>query len=238
MAGIDAVIFDMDGLLVDTEQLAADAMDAFLLRYGLDRRQDIHDQMLGRRLVDAIEIVRLGYALDDPLEDLTLIYAEMRRQALVGKVHPMPGALEIVTFVRDAGLAVGLASSGIRDHVDLSLHEAGLAGLFGVEVTGDEVERGKPAPDLFLKAAEGLGVRPVGCVVFEDAPAGIEAAVAAGMRAICVPNEHSRDKPFSIAPELRLASLHEGVQWLQRQGVNALSQPNHTADSIRPRRRA
>lgn len=220
MAGIDAVIFDMDGLLVDTEQLAAEAMDAFLLRYGLDRRQAIHDQMLGRRIVEAIELVRLGYALDDPLEELTLIYSEMRRQALVGKVHPMPGALEIVAFLRRAGLPIGLASSGIRDHVDLSLHEAGLAGMFDVEVTGDEVDRGKPAPDLFLRAAEGLGVRPAGCVVFEDAPAGIEAAVAAGMRGICVPNDHSRDKPFPAPPELRLASLHEGIAWLQGQGVS------------------
>ena len=223
-APIRALIFDMDGLLVDTEQLAADAMDAFLLRYGLDRRQDIHDQMLGRRLVDAIEIVRLGYALEDPIEDLTLIYAEMRRQALVGRVHPMPGALEIVTFVRGAGLPVGLASSGIRDHVDLSLHEAGLAGLFAVEVTGDEVERGKPAPDLFLLAAEGLGVRPAGCVVFEDAPAGIEAAAGAGMRGICVPNDHGRDRPFPVGPEVRLASLHEGIHWLRRQGVGAPAQ--------------
>jgi len=219
VAGIDAVIFDMDGLLVDTEQLAADAMDAFLLRYGLDRRQDIHDQMLGRRILEAIEIVRLGYQLEDPLDELVLIYSEMRRQALVGKVHPMPGALAIVTFLREAGLPIGLASSGIRDHVDLSLREAGLAGLFAVEVTGDEVDHGKPAPDLFLRAAEGLGVRPAGCIVFEDAPAGIEAAAAAGMRGVCVPNDHSRDKRFPVAPELRLASLHEGITWLEGQGV-------------------
>ena len=219
MAGIDGVIFDMDGLLVDTEQLAAEAMDAFLLRYGLDRRQDIQDQLLGRRILESIEIVRLGYKLEDPLDELVLIYSEMRRQALVGKVHPMPGALEIVAFLREAGVPVGLASSGIRDHVNLSLHEAGLAGQFAVEVTGDEVDRGKPAPDLFLRAAEGLGVRPAGCVVFEDAPAGIEAAVAAGMRGVCVPNDHSRDKPFPVAPELRLASLHEGIDWLRGQGV-------------------
>jgi beta-phosphoglucomutase-like phosphatase (HAD superfamily) len=109
----------------------------------------------------------------------------------------------------------------LRDQVTLSLNEAGLRGMFEVEVTGDDVTRGKPAPDLFLKAAEGLGVDPADCVVFEDAPAGIAAAVNAGMRAVAVPNSHSRAMSFPVEPEAVLDSLRDAIPWLEQHGVRA-----------------
>jgi len=216
---IAALIFDMDGLLVDTEHLAYAAMDAFLVKYGLDRRQEIHDQMLGRRLPDAVAIIREGYGLPHALPDLITDYADMRKQALIGNVVTLPGAKEIVQFGIDAGLRIGLASSGMRDQVQLSLDEAGLAGMFEVQVTGDDVAHGKPAPDIYLKAAEELGVAPATCVVFEDAPAGIASAVGAGMHAIAVPNDHSRDMPFTVPADVTVESLNDAIAWLQGQGV-------------------
>ena len=219
MKPIQALIFDMDGLLVDTEHLAYGAMDAFLAKHGLDRRQEIHDQMLGRRLPEAVAIIRDGYGLDHDLDVLIDDYASMRRDALIGNVVPLPGAAEIVQFGHDSGLRIGLASSGVRDQVLLSLDEAGLAGRFEVTVTGDDVTHGKPAPDIYLKAAAALGVDPAGCVVLEDAPAGIASAVAAGMRSVAVPNDHSRDMPFAVAPEVTVASLFDAITWLQQQGV-------------------
>ena len=99
--------------------------------------------------------------------------------------------------------------------------EAGLHGMFEVEVTGDDVAHGKPAPDLFLKAAAVLGVDPARCVVFEDAPAGIAAAVNAGMYAIAVPNDYSAGMGFPVAPDLVLKSLHDAIPWLIEQGVAA-----------------
>jgi HAD superfamily hydrolase (TIGR01509 family) len=216
---IKALIFDMDGLLVDTEPLAYQAMDAFLAKHEVERRQDIHDQMLGRRLPEAIAIVKEGYGLTHPLDDLIADYTVMRRDILIGNVKPMPGAMEVIRFGHDAGLKTGLASSGLRDQVTLSLNEAGMRGMFEVEVTGDDVTRGKPAPDLFLKAAEGLGIDPVNCVVFEDAPAGVAAAVNAGMRAVAVPNQHSREMEFAVKPDAVLTSLHDAIPWLKRHGV-------------------
>ena len=218
---IRALIFDMDGLLVDTESLAYGAMDAFLAKLAVERRQDIHDQMLGRRVPEAMAIVKEGYGLPHPIDDLIADYTILRRDALIGNVKPMPGASEAVRFGHDAGLKVGLASSGLRDQVTLSLNEAGLRGMFEVEVTGDDVTRGKPAPDLFLKAAEGLGVNPAGCVVFEDAPAGIAAAVNAGMRAVAVPNSHSKLMTFPVKPEAVLVSLFDAIPWLEQHGVRA-----------------
>lgn len=220
---IDALIFDMDGLLVDTEHLAYAAMESFLARHTVERRQEIHDQMLGRRLPEAIAIVKDGYGLDKPLDDLIAEYTILRRDALIGNVRPMPGALDVVRFGLESGLKVGLASSGLRDQVMLSLAEAGLAGLFAVEVTGDDVTRGKPAPDLFLKAAEGMDVDPKHCVVFEDAPAGVAAAANAGMHAVAVPNEHSKAMPFVVQPDVVLDSLHDAIPWLKGHGVGAPS---------------
>ena len=213
----------MDGLLVDTEQLAYQAMDSFLAKHTLERRQDIHDQMLGRRIPEAMAIVKEGYGLPTPVDDLIADYTVMRRDVLVGNVRPMPGAKEVVAYGHAADLRIGLASSGLRDQVTLSLTEAGLHGLFDVEVTGDDVIRGKPAPDLFLKAAEGLGVDPAACVVFEDAPAGVVAAVNAGMRAVAVPNEHSARMTFSVRPEAVLESLRAAIPWLANQGVKPVA---------------
>lgn len=225
---IRALIFDMDGLLVDSEPLAAAAMDAFLARYGLERRADVHDQLLGRRLAEAIAIVRDAYGMEPPLEALVAEYGELRVAALRGAVRPMPGAVEAIAFGRAAGLKLALATSGLRAHARISLEETGLAGLFDAEVTGDEVERGKPAPDLFLAAAEKIGVEPAACVVFEDAPNGVAAGKAAGMTVVAVPNASSRAMEFWVAPDGMLASLAEAPDWLATRGVHV----DRTASSI------
>jgi HAD superfamily hydrolase (TIGR01509 family) len=216
---IQALIFDMDGLLVDSEHLAEAAMTAFLRRYGHEPRAEVASQLLGRRLPEAIAIVREAYALDLPVGELIAIYGEMRISALRGNVRPMPGAAEIIAFGRVAGLRLALATSGHRTHADLSLGETGLANLFDGEATGDDVERGKPAPDLFLLAASRIGIEPAACVVFEDAPLGVAAGVAAGMRTVAVPNEKSRAMPFPVSPEVTLPDLTAGIAWLRSEGV-------------------
>ncbi len=216
---IEALIFDMDGLLIDSEVLAATAMDQFLARYGLARDPEIHKQLLGRRLPEAIAIVRDAYSLDRPLEALIEEYGEMRVAALRGAVRAMPGAREIIAFGRAAELKIALATSGMRAHATISLEETGLTGLFDVEATGDEVERGKPEPDLFLRAAEKLGVDPANCVVFEDAPNGVVAARRAGMLVAAVPNATSMMHVFPVAADIVLPDLFAAPGWLARQGV-------------------
>jgi HAD superfamily hydrolase (TIGR01509 family) len=216
---IEALIFDMDGLLIDSEPLAAKAMDAFLAGYGLERRAEVHDRLLGRRLPEAIAIVRDAYAMQHPLDQLIAQYGELRVATLRGALVPMPGARELIAFGREAGLKHALATSGMRAHATISLGETGLTGLFDAEVTGDEVEHGKPAPDLFLAAAAKIGVPPERCVVFEDAPNGVAAAKAAGMRVAAVPNANSAGMPFPVAPDAFLASLLDAPAWLRTLGV-------------------
>lgn len=204
----------MDGLLVDSEGLAADAMDRLLAEYKLDRRPDIHERLLGRRLVEALAIVRDGYGISDDLDTLVARYAELRTEALRGSVKPMPCAREIVERARNAGLRVALATSGMRIHVDISLGETGLAGCFDTETTGDEVNHGKPAPDLFLLAAERTGVTPAEAIVLEDSPLGVEAARNAGMRVVAVLGHPDRAALFPVEPDRLVADLCEAAGWL------------------------
>lgn len=211
---VKALIFDMDGLLVDSEGLAATAMDRLLDGRGLSRRPDVHEQLLGRRLVEALAIVRDGYEIDDDVEVLIAQYAALRTEALRGAVRPMPGALEIVERARLAGLTIALATSGMRIHVDISLGETGLAGKFDSETTGDEVSRGKPAPDLFLMAAERIGMEPGEVIVLEDSPLGVEAATNAGMRVIAVLGHPERETNFPVKPTVLVRTLYEAADWL------------------------
>jgi sugar-phosphatase len=165
-------------------------------------------------------IIRDAYALDVPIEVLIDQYGELRLAALRGAVRLMPGAIEVIEFGRLAGLKIGLATSGMRTHAAVSLAETGLRGMFDAEVTGDEVDNGKPAPDLFLAAASRLGVEPSESVVFEDAPNGVTAAQAAGMRVAAVPAV-GHDVTFPTAPDIVLKSLIEAPAWLATLGVVA-----------------
>lgn len=211
---VRALIFDMDGLLVDSEGLAAEAMDRLLDEYRLTRDPDVHGKLLGRRLVEALAIVRDGYGMEEDVEVLIARYSVLRTEALRGSVRPMPGAHEIIARARLAGMPIALATSGMRIHADISLGETGLAGSFDSETTGDEVTRGKPAPDLFLMAAERLGIEPADAMVLEDSPLGVEAARAAGMRAIAVLGHPERVVDFPVAPDIVVDNLGQAAAWL------------------------
>jgi pseudouridine-5'-monophosphatase len=212
---VRALIFDMDGLLVDSEGLAAVAMDQLLDEYQLARKPDVHAKLLGRRLVEALVIVRDGYEMDVEVEVLIARYSDLRTEALRGSVQAMPGAHDIIERARLAGLPIALATSGMRIHADISLGETGLAGLFDSETTGDEVTRGKPAPDLFLLAAERLGVAPGEAVVLEDSPLGVEAARAAGMRVVAVLGHPGREATFPVEPDAVVENLEQAADWLR-----------------------
>ena len=220
---VRALIFDMDGLLVDSEPVAEAALRQFLRLHGRELRPDLMTLTLGRRLPEAVAVIAEAYALDLPVEDLIRTYDELRLAALRGNLQPMPGAAALLTFARGAGLRLALATSSLRTHADLSLAETRLAGLFDAEATGDEVQRGKPEPDIFLLAAARLEIEPGGCVVLEDAPAGLAAAAAAGMRRIWVPNVKTRGLPVPVAVDAELPDLEAVIPWLRAEGIDAPS---------------
>ncbi|HMM41864.1 MAG TPA: HAD family phosphatase [Thermomicrobiales bacterium] len=185
---IAAVVFDLDGLLIDSEPLQAWAWDTYAQRFGTTLRDDVLARMLGLRTVDAsrifVELLGLPVAPDVAMRERD----ELLLAAAPGQIAAHRGAVELVAHLRGRGVPLALATSGHRRYVDLALTSAGLSGAFDVEVTGDQVERGKPHPDIYLRAAELLSTPPERCLALEDAPNGVRAALAAGMVCFAIPD--------------------------------------------------
>ncbi len=216
---VEALIFDMDGTLVDSEPFAARAWGEWLGQHGHTLRDDVLGQMYGLRLLEGAAVIRREYGLVLPVEEIAHAQDSLRIAALRGNLKPLPGADVVLAAGRAAGLRMALATSSLRHHADLTLAETALTGLFDVEVTGDEVEHGKPAPDIFLLAAERLRMAPSSCVVFEDSPAGVAAALAAGMRCLWIPGPAHAAVTLDPAPTARLEDLGEAIAWLTDAGV-------------------
>jgi HAD superfamily hydrolase (TIGR01509 family) len=184
----EAIVFDNDGLLLDTEEAWTRAQVDLFQRYG-QRFEDEHKRsLLGTATREAA--AKLEVMLEQPGRGLELV-AECHElvmvEALAG-VPPRPGALELLQAVRDSGLPVGLASNSSREFVERVLSVAGLLnGHFDLIVTADDVERPKPAPDLYLAACAGLEATPERSAALEDSQTGVASARAAGLFVVAVP---------------------------------------------------
>ncbi|HEU4979498.1 MAG TPA: HAD family phosphatase [Solirubrobacteraceae bacterium] len=206
-----AVIFDNDGLLLDTEQAWTRAEVVLFGRRGRAFTADHKRYMLGsspqagaRKLEEMLELPGQGTALHEELE--ALVMEEVGRGA-----PAMPGAPELVAELRERGVPVGLASNSKREFVDCALRHAGMDELFDASLAGDEVAHPKPAPDIYLGVAERLGVAPADCVALEDSHTGVAAARAAGMLVIGVPSFPGVELPEAdiVAASLLDARVHE-----------------------------
>lgn len=215
---VRAVVFDLDGLLVDSEPLQIAAWQAFLAGYGRRLEDGLLNELFGLRLRDSARLVieRLGLPLT--LEQVLAGRDAIFLDSLAGRLRPMPGARELVTELAARGIPLALATSGHRHYVERALAEIGLAGAFPVHVTAEDVEQGKPAPDCYRLAAARLGLRPEACLALEDAPLGVRAARAAGLRCLAIPNEHTRSLPGLQEADAILPSLHEVLPWLEAHG--------------------
>ncbi len=184
-----AVLFDMDGLLVDSEPLWTIAEKELALRLGGTWSPNLKAAVLGTRLDVAVPVILRWFgAAAGPADvaDATRFLAERMIELFRIELPLMPGALELVDGVRELGVPTALVSSSYRVLVDAALASIG-AERFRVTIAGDEVERSKPAPDPYLVACAHLRVEPRHTVVVEDAISGVEAGEAAGATVVAVP---------------------------------------------------
>jgi len=196
---IDAVIFDMDGVLADSEPLHQHAVRVLLAEYDIDWAPDGRDPTVGLTSLESFAVICARHTLPHDPRRLDELYTARVLPLLRERVTPLPGVPDVLRTLVARGLRLGLASSSGPEVIETTLATLGVRPLFEVVVSGVEVARGKPAPDVFLEAAKRLGVTPGACVVVEDSERGVRAARAAGMRCVAVPCAETRHHDFTDA---------------------------------------
>lgn len=212
-----AVIFDMDGLMLDTETLAREAWFATMRKWGYELTDEVYLQVLGTTGARTRDIFRAAFGEGIPIEEMYAHKQGYVDEAIARqRVAVKPGLVELLDWLDERRIPKAVASSTVRELVLKKLGLTGLVHRFDAIVGGDEVSHGKPAPDIFLEAARRLGVPPGECVVLEDSEAGIRAAHAAGMLPIMVPDlKPPSDDVKALAYQI-VSSLDEATAILQR----------------------
>jgi HAD superfamily hydrolase (TIGR01509 family) len=193
----DAVIFDMDGVLVDSEAVWDDVRKRFVEEKGGTWRDGAQRDMMGMSSVEWSRYVRDRLGVDMTLEDISLEVADRVADTYRKNLPLLPGAVEAVRSL-SAEWPLGLASSSNRHVIDLVLELAGIDDAFRVTVSSEEVGAGKPAPDVYLETARRLEADRAACVAIEDSTNGIRSAHAAGMAVIAVPNQDFPPEPDAL----------------------------------------
>lgn len=209
---IRAVVFDLDGLLVNTEELYQHVGGELLRRRGRTFGPDLLDAMMGRPQQVSLQIMIDWHGLADTIETLAAETREIFAGLLDTRLETMPGAVPLLDGLAARGLPRAVATSSGPDFAHDVLGRVGLRDRFAFVLTSADVVRGKPDPEIYLTAAGRLDVEPGAMLVLEDSQAGCRAAVAAGAVAVAVPGGHSRRHDFSgaaiVADSLADPRLH------------------------------
>jgi len=210
---IEAVIFDMDGLMIDSEGNESISYEKVLREHGVEPRFNEAGvvQTVGIKSIDNWKRLKKEHSLAVSAEELRVRKTEVYRELLEKGVQAQAGLIELIADLETAPVKKAVASSSLRDTIGIVMGQLGLDTYFDAIVSGQDVEHGKPAPDIYLEAAHQLGVAPENCVALEDASAGVQAAHAAGMKVIAVPNRYTNTHTFDEA-DLVVASLSD-LNW-------------------------
>jgi beta-phosphoglucomutase len=218
------VIFDIDGVLLDSYKIHYQCWRALAEKHAITLREREFDSLFGRR---GNEIVREIWGKNLPPEQVVSIHRQKQalyREKLQGNFPEMEGAIQLIDGLAAEGFVLGIGSSAPPENVEVSLNGLDRTDSFKAVVSGDDVTRGKPDPQVFLLAAQRMAVGPSSCAVIEDAPAGIAAALAAGMTAIAL---------AGTAPRESLTMAHLVVTSLRQltpQQISALILSRHHRD--------
>jgi HAD superfamily hydrolase (TIGR01509 family) len=216
-SALEAVVFDMDGVLIDSEPVHFEATRALLGDLGIEYVPDLDENFFGCTDYDVFHALRSRYDLAADEGELAAAWVERSVRLLSRPLTPMRGVPDVLHALRRSGIRLALASSSAPPIIAATLSGLALTDLFEFVVSGHDVERGKPAPDIFLEAARRLQARPEALVIVEDSFNGLSAAVAAGIRCVAVPCPSTARQDFSRAA-VRLRDLTELLPWLEANG--------------------
>ena len=213
-----AVIFDLDGLLVDTEMIAYRIFKELAAAYGHEfSLQEYTQNYCGKMGMVNITNLINSYHLPFGPEEGMVMMREREKEIFAEGVKLKNGALELLRFLKEHGYKTAIATSSTNERASKILKEHGIENQFDAFVFADDIKRSKPFPDVFLKAAEKLAVEPEDCLVLEDSEAGIEASANAGIPVICIPDLKKPDADHLAKVAAVLTSLHDVIGYLADQ---------------------
>lgn len=211
---IEAVIFDLDGVLMDSETIAFGVWQEIAARHGGLLTEHAFQETVGLSAEETAELVmnRAGVSFERT-EAITLAW-EMVTERLKKQAAPLPGAAELVRELAQRKISLAVASNSLSSYISTALTSLSLNPYFQVRVGIDQVPRGKPAPDIYLEAARRLGIDPVRCLAIEDSRVGVRAAFSAGMHVVAVPSPHDNHAGYDGAWKI-LGSMAEVMNQIQ-----------------------
>ncbi|NUQ64854.1 MAG: HAD family phosphatase [Pirellulales bacterium] len=194
-----AVVFDMDGLMFNTEDVYFQVGCEVLRRRGQEFTKELSDAMMGRPPQPSFELMIQWHSLTDTWQQLSAESEEVFVQLLDGYLAPMPGLLDLLQNLERAKIPKAICTSSSRNVLTAVLSRMDMEPRFQFTLTAENIVRGKPDPEIYLKAAERFGIRPAEMLVLEDSQTGCRSASAAGAFTVAVPGEHSRNQDFRVA---------------------------------------
>jgi HAD superfamily hydrolase (TIGR01509 family) len=196
---MEAIIFDLDGLMIDSEPMAHQAWSRVLQDYGYRLDNQTFGRMIGLRLEDSSRMVKAAFDMDASPEELANLEQNYMNQIMSQGIPTMPGLMILLNEIEQRALPWAVATSSTRSYAVRVLEQLGLGKSLQALAAGNEVKNGKPAPDVYILAAERMTANPVRCLALEDSVPGIQSAKAAGMRAVAVPNGETSPMEFDDA---------------------------------------
>lgn len=213
---IKAVIFDMDGLMIDSERVTFECYQEVLKDINLTMDVEFYKTLLGKTIHGIYELFYKEYGNDFPIDNvISKVHELMAKRFEVEGVPLKKGLIELLTYLKENNYKTIVATSSNRARVDTLLKQANITQYFDDSICGDEVTKGKPNPEVFLKSCQKLGVNTDEAIVLEDSEAGIQASYSANIKVICIPDMKYPEETYANMTYLILDDLSKVIEYLK-----------------------
>ncbi|MCT4688274.1 HAD family hydrolase [Vallitalea sp.] len=193
LKNIKAVLFDLDGTLVDSMWFWESIDIEYLGRYNIELPDDLQDKIEGMSFTETAHYFKETFKIPESIEEIKKTWNDMAWDYYINKVELKTGIINFLDYLSEKDIAMGIGSSNSKDLVNVVIDKYDMGDYFTSIRTSCEVDRGKPFPDIYLKVAKDLGVKPEECLVFEDIPKGIISGKEAGMKVCTIYDDYSKN---------------------------------------------